>query len=287
MMAGIPALVLTPRRMLAPQHVGLPVVFEHFDMMSAWGSRATWIDPSGEPSKDKALAGGITCGLFDGNRRKKSAFRETRCLTLDFDDDGDVDRIADTFGHSCFIHETYSSKPGAPRCRAYVELADPILDVAVYDHAHAVIRKHLAAAGEVADEGAKDCSRLNYVPVRARGSGYRFRRVEGPPLDVARMLSVQPPPAPRSAPRLGPLPERRDRYVAAALERARANVSRATPGGRHLALCREAFSLARLELGESEIAEALLPPFVHAAGEPRRREGERAIRDAVLARGAV
>jgi len=287
MSGPISVLVLTAQRLRAPQHVGLPVTFDDFAMMAQWGSRVTWIDPTGDASKDKAIGGGITCSSFTGNRRTKSAFLETRCMTFDFDDEGDADRIADAIGCSCFVHETFSSKPDALRCRAYVETLDPITSTAVYDEAHAVMRKHLAAAGEVADEGAKDCSRLNYVPVRARGTGYGFRRVEAPPLDVARMLSVQPPPPPRPPLQPAPQGERRDRYIAAALDRARSNVATATPGGRHLALCRESYSLARLDLTEAEIADALLPAFVHASGEPRRREGERAVRDAVHARGGA
>ena len=59
-----------------------------------------------------------------------------------------------------------------------------------------------------------------------------------------------------------------------------------TPGDRHGVLLREAWKLAggALSLGEHEIRAALLPAFVAAAGEARRREGELAIRDAIRAR---
>jgi hypothetical protein len=283
----IPVLILTPERLRARQHIGLPVIFDDFEMMVTWGSRVTWIDPTGDDNADKASAGGIALGTYDGGHRTKKAWRSGRAMTLDLDEDGDVDRIADAIGCSCFVHETYRSKPGALRCRVYIELAEAVTDVAVYDLAHAIVRRHLASAGEIVDEGAKDSSRLNYVPVREYGTGYRFRRVEGPPLDVVRMLAAQPPPPPRSAPRLVPLPENRDRYVSAALARARTNVASATPGGRHLALCRESYSLARLALTEAEIADALLPAFVAASGESRRHEGKCAVRDAVHARGRI
>ncbi len=279
----IPVLVLTPNRLRARQHIGLPVVFDDFDMMAVWGSRPTWIDPTGDASKDKARGGGIALGTYAGNRRTKRAWQSGRALSLDFDDAGDVDRIADALPYSCIIHETYSSTSAAPRCRAYLELAEPIMDVAIFDRAHAVVRRHLAAAGAVADDGAKDCSRLNYVPCRARGMGYRFRRVEGEPLDVSRMLAAAPPPSAPTATVL-PLPQNRDRYIAAALQRARLNVASASPGGRHLALGREAYSLARLGLREHEIRDALLPAFVAAAGEKRRAEGARFVRDAIRAR---
>ena len=45
----------------------------------------------------------------------------------------------------------------------------------------------------------------------------------------------------------------------------------------------ESFSLARFGLSETQIADALLNAFVDAAGEARRTEGVRAIRDAVAA----
>jgi hypothetical protein len=49
-------------------------------------------------------------------------------------------------------------------------------------------------------------------------------------------------------------------------------------------LSREAFALARLGLSDAEIADALLPAFLAAAGERREAEGTRTIRDAVRAR---
>jgi hypothetical protein len=64
-------------------------------------------------------------------------------------------------------------------------------------------------------------------------------------------------------------------------------VAAAPAGARHAALNREAHALARLDLAEHEIAGALLPAFVESAGEGRRREGERTIRDAVRARRGV
>jgi hypothetical protein len=58
----------------------------------------------------------------------------------------------------------------------------------------------------------------------------------------------------------------------------------ASEGGRHDALLKEAFSLARLDVTERHIVDALLDAFVSVAGERRRREAERAIHDAVHAR---
>jgi hypothetical protein len=148
---------------------------------------------------------------------------------------------------------------------------------------HKLARARLAAAGLPPDESAKDASRLSYAPVRPSGAGYRFRRVDGAPLDVHAVLAAQPPPPPRVVPR--PVaPEHQDRYIQAALRNAAGAVSSAAPGMRHYALCRESFALARLEISEGEIERALLPAFIAAAGDGRLREGERTIRDAVAAR---
>ncbi len=261
-------------------HIGRAFTFDSFDEFSLYLSRPTFVVPTVDPEIDKASEGGIVCGAFTDNRRRKASFIRTRIASFDFDGASCEDVALAARGVSACVHETFKSKAGARRCRLYVELREAV-DLAAFDRAHAVMRKHFAARGIVADESAKDCSRLNYVPVRATGSGYQFSRIAGEPLDVARMLAAQPPPAPRSATRLSPLPQHRDKYISAALAKARANVAAANPGGRHLALLREAFSLARLDLTESEIADALLPAFVAAAGEARRREGERAIRDGV------
>jgi hypothetical protein len=75
--------------------------------------------------------------------------------------------------------------------------------------------------------------------------------------------------------------------VRGALRRAADTVIAASEGIRHYTLCKEAFSLTRLGLSESEIEATLLPAFVHSAGERRELEGRRTIRDAVRARQRV
>jgi hypothetical protein len=202
---------------------------------------------------------------------------------IDVDEDGDVDEVAAVVSdYRAVVHETFSSTDAAPRCRLVLALAEPV-DGPTYEATHAVVRDHLDDAGVVADIGAKDASRLSYAPVRRPGAGYRFREVEGRPFDARACLSAQPPPAPPSAPRLI-APQHRDAYERAALQRAAEAVSYASEGTRHYMLSREAFSLARLELSDAEIAGTLLPAFVAAAGERREWEGARTIRDAVRAR---
>jgi hypothetical protein len=135
----------------------------------------------------------------------------------------------------------------------------------------------------LADDGAKDASRVSYAPVVRPGTVYRFREVDGAPLDARAVLAKQPP-APMRAPLCLPAHEHIDAYVRAALRRAASNVTTSDPGSRHHTLLREAFALARFNLSHEEIERVLLPAFVTTAGEARRREGERAIRDAVRAR---
>lgn len=102
------------------------------------------------------------------------------------------------------------------------------------------------------------------------------------------MLAALPPPPP--APVI-PLhremrtPEMEDRYVGAAIVHIAVALARCTPGQRHYELLRGSWALARFEaLSEDTIVSAILGAFVLAAGETRRAEGERTIRDAVRAR---
>lgn len=234
--------------------------------------------------ESKAEAGGLSPARYEGNIRRKSSLVWIWMLVLDFDENGDVDLIAEALErYSVIIHETFSSTNDNPRCRAFVELLEP-LDVAEYESMHRIARAHLAEAGFPADEGAKDASRLSYCPVRRPGARYRFRTVEGEPLDARAILASQPRPTPRPLPTL-PRPEHADAYVRAALRRGADAVASASAGMRHYQLCREAFTLARLEgLTFEDIEQALLPAFVSAAGERREYEGIRTIRDAFKAR---
>lgn len=231
----------------------------------------------------KHIAGAWSPALYTGNLRRKASLIRIEAAVFDFDDNGDVDEVATLLSkYRLIVHETFSSTHDAPRCRAIIELAEPI-DAATYEALHRVVRAHLGASGFPADEGAKDASRLSYAPVRRPDAGYRFQRVNGIPLDARVVLAAQPPPPPRPPPP-EVRAEHRDRYVQGALRRAADEVAKASPGARHYALCKEAFTLARLDLGAPAIESALLPGFVHAAGPAREHEGRRTIADAVKAR---
>jgi hypothetical protein len=231
----------------------------------------------------KDVAGAWSPARYRDNIRRKSALLSIGALVVDIDENGDVDRVAEVVGrYDVIVHETFSSTEGGPRCRVVLHLAEPV-DASTYEALHRIVRARLAGAGIVADEGAKDASRLSFAPVRRLGAGYRFRQLDGELLDAARVLAAQPVPPPRPVPR--PVaPDHRDAYVRGALRRAAEAVASASEGTRHYALCKEAFGLARLGLSEGEIAAALMPAFISVAGERRELEGRRTIRDAIAAR---
>lgn len=247
-----------------------------------WGELARWLaTPTIGRVKDHA--GAWSPALYRDNVRRKTALVHACALVVDVDEGGEVDRVAGVLSrYRAIVHSTFSSTADAPRCRIVLPLAEPI-DVATYEASHAIVRAHLRTASIEADEGAKDASRVSYAPVVRAAKEYRFRDLHGAPLDARAMLAAQPPPPPRSVPRL-PAPEHADAYARAALRRGADAVAGSSPGTRHYALSREAFTLARLDVRDDEIARALLPAFVASAGEARTDEGERTIRDAVRAR---
>jgi hypothetical protein len=271
----IDVLFVDPERFRAKPQIGVPCTMT-FDELAFYLAK-----PSVGDAKD--IAGAWSCALYTENIRRKANVVHVHALPIDVDVNGDVDEVADLVSrYRSLVLETFSSTDDDPHCRALILLAEPI-DVAEFEEAHRIVRAHLRAQGVVADEGAKDASRLSYAPVRRAGAGYRFRLNEGEPLDARAMLRAQPAPAPRIVVP-PPAPEHRDRYVRGALQKAAATLASAAPGERHYALSREAFTLARLDVPTAEIESALLPAFVAAAGDTRMAEGVRTIRDAVKAR---
>jgi hypothetical protein len=236
---------------------------------------------TGDDDRDKAQAGAWSPALYGGNVRQQSAIEHVDALVVDIDQGGDVTSVAEVLGrYRAIVHSTFKSRPEAPRCRAVIALAEP-MDVDTYKATHAVVRAHLAALGMIVDRGASDASRLSYAPVVRPGASYDYRANDGEPLDARAVLAAQPTPAPRTARTTS---THADAYLRGALQRAADAVAAASPGERHYTLCREAWSLARLELNEDVIAGALLPAFLATAGEARRCEGERTIHDGIRAR---
>lgn len=247
-----------------------------------------------ETGARKDCAGAWSPARYRGNVRRKAAIEAVHALVLDIDEAGDVDRVAGLLGGwRAVVHETFTSTAAAPRCRAVLFFAAPV-SAADCEAVGAVVRAHLERHGLTFDPSAKDASRLCYWPVRRSGDGYRVRVLDGAPLDVAAVLAAQPPPRHRvvappvvSVVSSAGTATHSGAYVTAALRRAADAVGRAPAGDRHGELCRQAYSLARLDLPEHEIESALLPAFVAAAGPTRETEGRRTIRDALQARRAL
>jgi hypothetical protein len=233
----------------------------------------------------KDIAGAWSPALYVDDVRRKANLVRIWALVVDVDENGDVDAVADAVrSYAAVVLETFRSTDDAPRCRIVLLLVEPI-DPSTYEELHRVVRAHLGARGIVADEGAKDASRLSYAPVRRQGARYRFRVTDGAPLDAARVLAAQPTPPPRVVTR--PLaPEHPDSYARGALRGGANDVATASDGVRHYTLSREAYKLAReeLRLPADDIESALLPSFVAVAGAAREPEGRRTIRDAIRAR---
>jgi hypothetical protein len=163
---------------------------------------------------------------------------------------------------------------------------------------HKVARK-LGAAGIAVDRGCRNINRLYFGCVTPAPEAWLGAQLlGGVAVNVDALLVVarredelrrrrEDAERRRRAPLArAPREVHRDGYVSAAIANERARIAAAAEGGRHDALLKAAFALARPALGltTAQIDDALLDTFVGAAGEGRRREGERAIRDAAAAR---
>jgi hypothetical protein len=232
------------------------------------------------------------CAIEGG--RVKDGSGPMDVMALDVDDCGptamdDTARMLE--GYEVAIIPTFSATPEKQKHRIVMLLSRPLLPdefrlawprmVAVF-----------ARKGITLDKTCKNINRLYFAPASPPGQPWLgSRHLEGKPINVDRLLEVaskaeayerslreakareqRPPPA-----------HNHSRYIAGACARARANVQNASAGDRHATLLREAFCLQRLGLTAKQLEDELLDAFVAAAGEPRRREGQCAIRDAYRA----
>jgi hypothetical protein len=251
------------------------------------------------PFKDRD--GGIALGRFKDGVRRLTHFEATRAIGVDYDQGaiaaGDIFEAIGPRRH--LTYPTHGSVEGFHKSRSILFL-DREVDGPTFKRCIRVVHSHFLRAGIELDASAKDATRWWFCPVVRPEMAARFEvhatAEDAPPFDVTQLLAHADRldsaheaelaelrrwrPAPE-------LPAERDKYVRAAVQRAADRVAAATPGERHGILNSEAYSLARLELSEDAIREALLVPFIAAAGKERRREGERTIHDACKARGAA
>ncbi len=280
---------LTSERFAALPQTGLTITQE-------WPSLMHWLaTPVYAASKQSAgawcpavLAGGIV----------KAGTGAMSLLVFDVDDctEGAIDHSADTLAkHAGVVVPTFSATPDKPKHRIVLVPSRPLTDEE-FSIAWPYMAGVLARCGIVVDKGCKNLNRLYFACVARSPDAWLGARVlTGEPVDVGAMLAVARELAEeerrrrehQARNRRPVRAEHRSRYIAGAMEKAGDNVAGAPEGGRHEALLRESYSLARFDLSEGEIAGALLGPFVCAAGEARRSEGEKAIADAVRARKAV
>lgn len=282
---------LTPTRFSAQPQVGLPIEQE-------WHSALRWLTwPSFADTKQ---AHGAWCPCVLEGGAVKGGRGPVSLLVADVDDcgAGAIARSAEALAkYAGAVIPTFSATREREKHRI-VLLPERALTPEEFPIAWPKMARTLADCGIAVDKGCKNVNRLYFACVSPSAERWAelggARILTGDPVPVDAMLEVareeraeaEAEKARRAKPR--PVTERnRDRYIAAAIDKARGNISSAPEGGRHDALLREAFALARFELTEGQIADALLEAFVSAAGEPRRREGERAIRDAVTARGVA
>lgn len=281
-MDSIAITYLTPRRFRAVPQAGLIVEQD-------WHSFARWLSwPSF--ASDKSAHGAWCPAALEGGV-VKGGKGPVSVLVADVDVCGPsgIDGSAEALRHyGGAVVPTFSATPDQPKHRIVLRLSRPLLPGDEFRLAWSKMAVDLEDAGITADRACKNVNRLYYACVTRSPSTWLGARIlSGQPIPVDSMLAAarKEQPVERGGSRSGARQlEWDDGYVAAAVARARASVRGASAGGRHETLLRESFSLARFGFTEEEVRFALLGPFVSAAGDARRREGERAIRDAVAAR---
>jgi hypothetical protein len=279
----------TPERFAASPQVGLPIT-------QTWESFRTWLSsPSFGETKREAGAW-CPCALEGGIVRAGTG--RVSLLVFDVDEagpNGMTNSFEELKSYQGVIAPTFSATPENRKHRI-VLLPSRDLTAGEFKIVWPTLNRRLASFDRpiLIDQGCKNLNRLYFACVaRSPEAWLGAVRLDGAPVDVDRSLEFAR--AAREAEEnervarlanMRPVDEaHRDKYVRGAIESARRNIEGAGEGGRHDALLREAFSLARLELTQDEIERELLPSFVAVAGEPRRNEGTCAIRDAVKARG--
>jgi hypothetical protein len=280
---------LTPERFRTTPQAGIPITQE-------WHSFVRWLTWPSFADDKRAEGAWCPCALAEG--RVKDGSGPVGLLVADVDEcgRGDFERsVALCAAYAGAVVHTFSATDEQPKHRIAVQL-DRALTPDEFPIAWRKFARRLEARGVVLDRGCKNINRLYFACVARTPEAWLGARIlAGKPLPVDSMLAIgraeeaaeerareaaraHAAAAPREP---GP---RRTRYIEAAIDRERANVSNASAGGRHDALLRAAYALARFDLAEDELEAALLGPFVAVAGEARRREGQRAIRDAAAAR---
>jgi hypothetical protein len=261
-----------------------------------WSSLLLWLTFPAFANDKRAAGAWCPTALLDGV--VKGGTGPVSLLVADVDDctEGAVERSVEALrSYKGAVIHTASATKEKPKHRIVLLPSRPLLPDE-FPLAWSKMASALAAEGIAVDRGCKNINRLYFACVaRSPESWLGAHVLEGEPVPVDAMLEASRAEAEQTARARAVRPEPRpvpvvgdgvrDRWVAAAIKGELSNLCGASEGGRHDALLKAAWALARIEeLSEADIREALLEAFVAVAGEPRRREAERAIRDAVKAR---
>lgn len=280
-----PLTVFWPERLARTPQTGVHV-------QETWPGFVRWVSHPAITLAKEAEGGFTLATLRDGVRRKTHVISVT-ALAVDHDEGSAtaVKAHESLAGFAHVVFTTHSHTTERPRWRAVVPFDRPAT-AEEYVALYALAAQQFARDGIVLDATTKDPCRLWYTPTVKPGAPFEVYVGDGEPARIDKMVAIaaelerQKPPKQPPAP---VAPDHRDAYVRGAIRNAQSVLISAAAGERHLMLSREAFALGRAELGLSDgaIESALLPAFVHAAGEPRRHEGMRTIRDAIRARRAA
>lgn len=232
-------------------------------IVESWDRLCAWIaHPIVDVGKD--AAGGFVLSDLRDNIRRRAHVISVSAIGIDVDHTTmtPTDAHAVLAGSRHVIYTTHSHEENAPRWRAILPVARPILPNE-YAQIWSVVAAQFAAEGIEIDAATKDPCRLWYVPVVRPGAPFVSLVGEGEPLDVDRLLEIATELEAERATVRTSVPARgeiahADRYIRAAVEKASHAVAAAPDGERNRTLNREVFSLARLEVSESEIESAML-----------------------------
>ena len=289
---GHEVLVLQPEAILSVPHRGTPIR-QTFAELVEYIRR-----PIVREKKDQN--GGLSLGRFRDGVRRLSHFEGTSLIGLDYDDGKlTAEQLHHALGTSeHVVYPTFSSTPEKPKARAILTM-DRSVDLATHKRIMWVMYARAGERGFVLDPACKDATRWWFCPIvhTSRQDHYTVHVSErgSAPLRVDALLlfadmldaahkkrqeewAKDHPSAPVEA--IG-----KPAYVRAALGKAADKVRMASEGGRHEVLNAEAYSLARLDVTEHDIASVLVPAFVSVAGPEREREARRTVTDACKARG--
>lgn len=207
---------------------------------------------------------GWSPATFKGGQRSKANVQKLFAVGLDFDKAGDPREVVKALtGAAGLVHTTRSHRPEAPRCRAIVWLDRPVT-ADEYAKLWALLAAGLS--GELRaglDVGAKDPSRLWFLPSRdATGAEGVVLELEGPPLPVDKILASLPPAEPAGVVELASASGTSQvDDLRAHLTRAAEKVARTKEGGRNNHLNAETHRLAKwLHLGaftEKELRDTM------------------------------